>query len=901
MQHKDEVTDYIFSVVMAVYNSQEFLEEAIDSIVFQSFPFSKIQVILVDDGSTDNSGTICDLYAKRYPQNVLSVHQKNGGVASAENFGLSFATGRYINFMDSDDKFEKNVFSEVAKFEYANDSKVDIVAVPLYYFDAFSGPHWTTQSFVNGTRIIDLETEPKNALFQVASSFINRRIKDRIHFDSSLPCAEDAKVVYTLLETNPRYGVVSNVKYLYRKRSVGELSLIATSQFKKSWYFEYFDNFALWLLDYYKQRRGYIPPYLQYMIMADLKWRFNTKNQNYKIVLNDDELVQYKDKLRQTLQQIDDQFIIGLEVAVEVKLYILKCKYADFRIEPTFANDDVFLTVHGNAILSLSILHNLIEFISIRDNHVFIEGTIRIPVGMPKPTGIYAVVGDAEYQSPKIELSETQNILNESVLELYKYCIEIPLEKCNQVNINTVYIMAVIFEKKIRLKKFRYGRFCPVGLEHRSGFYAYGNTVLTAGNQQINIRCNVSAISRTMCSVKFILAFLRHWNSDNSRALMNRVSASFISLFNHGRHIWIISDRLASAGDNGEALFHWLHFNADKNVKPYFVISKKSPDFNRLKQYGRVVDYNSKRYLALFLASDRIISSAGEDSVFNPFGNSFVHYRDMLHEKEFVFLQHGITKDDLSGWLHRSKKNIAGFVTAAHAEHHSIVHGNYGYPSETIWLTGFPRYDFLQSKPPVNRQITIMPTWRQYLFSKLDQKTGKHRPLPGFAASEYVQFYRRLLNDPMLLATAKQYGYRIAVRFHPIVIPETSAFEPNKEIVMDMRPYSEIYADSSLIITDYSSAVFDFSYLYRPIIYCHFDEDEFFGGQHTYTKGYFDYPKDGFGEVEYTYDKLVERILEYMKNGCCLKDEYKQRIDRFFAYHDQNNCERVYKKILALK
>lgn len=62
--------------------------------------------------------------------------------------------------------------------------------------------------------------------------------------------------------------------------------------------------------------------------------------------------------------------------------------------------------------------------------------------------------------------------------------------------------------------------------------------------------------------------------------------------------------------------------------------------------------------------------------------------------------------------------------------------------------------------------------------------------------------------------------------------------------------------------------------------------------------GYFDYERDGFGEVEYDLDSTVDRIIEYMASDCQLKEKYRKRIDNFFVFHDKNNCQRVYEKIM---
>ncbi len=112
--------------------------------------------------------------------------------------------------------------------------------------------------------------------------------------------------------------------------------------------------------------------------------------------------------------------------------------------------------------------------------------------------------------------------------------------------------------------------------------------------------------------------------------------------------------------------------------------------------------------------------------------------------------------------------------------------------------------------------------------------------------------------------------------------------------------YRDVFAESRLVVTDYSSAVFDFAYLRKPVIYSQFDGQKIFSGGHSYTKGYFDYQLDGLGEVTFDLDTTIDLILEYVRNGCQLKELYRQRIDNFFAFNDTNNCKRVMEKILEI-
>lgn len=90
-----------FSIIIPVYNVEKYLTKCIESILVQTY--KNYEIILVDDGSTDNSSKICDKYQLAYPKKIRVIHKKNGGLSDARNFGLNIADGKYVIFMDSDD------------------------------------------------------------------------------------------------------------------------------------------------------------------------------------------------------------------------------------------------------------------------------------------------------------------------------------------------------------------------------------------------------------------------------------------------------------------------------------------------------------------------------------------------------------------------------------------------------------------------------------------------------------------------------------------------------------------------------------------------------------------------------------------------------------------------------
>ncbi len=98
----------VISVIVPVYNVSAYLPECLDSILSQDY--EKLEVILIDDGSTDDSGAICDAYAQR-DSRIRVIHQKNGGAAAAKNAGLRAAAGEYLSFADSDDFLEPKAYA----------------------------------------------------------------------------------------------------------------------------------------------------------------------------------------------------------------------------------------------------------------------------------------------------------------------------------------------------------------------------------------------------------------------------------------------------------------------------------------------------------------------------------------------------------------------------------------------------------------------------------------------------------------------------------------------------------------------------------------------------------------------------------------------------------------------
>lgn len=133
------------SIIVPVYNVESFLPKCLDSILHQ--PYKNYELILVDDGSTDNSDVICDEYAKR-DNRVRVIHKENGGLSSARNAGLDICRGKYISFIDSDDYLDGDIYTEAIE-RMENDAEIDVVWLNYYsiYEDGRKEIHQNTKDY----------------------------------------------------------------------------------------------------------------------------------------------------------------------------------------------------------------------------------------------------------------------------------------------------------------------------------------------------------------------------------------------------------------------------------------------------------------------------------------------------------------------------------------------------------------------------------------------------------------------------------------------------------------------------------------------------------------------------------------------------------------------------------
>lgn len=209
-----------FSVIIPVYNVELYLEQCIESVLNQSC--TDYEVILVNDGSTDKSGDICDWYAKQCPK-VRVIHKKNGGSSSSRNVGLDAASGKYVLFLDSDDFYaDLDVLQNLKRS--TQDSHYDFVLFKMakYYSDQkivdYYGDYDEQVFQKSKTNIFSYMVKENKQLATACNKAILRKLlcERRIYFPIGT-ISEDVPWIVKLFEESNSIGVINSIAYMYRQ------------------------------------------------------------------------------------------------------------------------------------------------------------------------------------------------------------------------------------------------------------------------------------------------------------------------------------------------------------------------------------------------------------------------------------------------------------------------------------------------------------------------------------------------------------------------------------------------------------------------------------------------------------------------------------------------------------
>jgi len=357
------------------------------------------------------------------------------------------------------------------------------------------------------------------------------------------------------------------------------------------------------------------------------------------------------------------------------------------------------------------------------------------------------------------------------------------------------------------------------------------------------------------------------------------------------RDFWLICEDKNEARDNGYWLFKYIREKHPKQ-KVAYAINKKSVDYNKVKDLGKVIQYGGFSHWFWYFVADKNISSqkGGKPNAAICYVLEVVL---KLRKKNRIFLQHGIIASDLK-WLYYKNTTMHRFVVSTKQEYDFLTQ-NFGYPEGNIVLTGLCRFDNLLNSKVDENQILLMPTWRQWIARDVEMQ--KIEGTSNFIESNYFKAYDSLLKNEKLDNLLKKYNKKLIFYPHRNMQKYIDKFSTTSDniTIANAKDYDvqQLLKESALLLTDYSSIFFDFAYMKKPIIFYQFDEKAF--REYQYKEGYFDYKNNELSVWTDNQNDLLKEVEKVIKNN--MKKADIDAADKVFKYNDSNNCERTYQMI----
>lgn len=313
------IANYNYTIVSACYNVEKYIDAFVYSVVNQTVDKSCIRLVMVDDGSTDDTKARIHAWMNKYPGLITYIYKENGGQASARNAGLKYARGNWVTFMDPDDAISPNYIENVDReLSKPQNENVDLACARYIFYhenkDEFSDTHPLSGRFKSGTVRIKLSESRTFIHLATNSAFVRLNVVKSVglEFDPSVkPSFEDALFVnkYLLHVQDCDVLCVSDACYYYRKREDG------TSTLDNSWCRDRFvtvvPNGFLQLANYAVENNGRVPRFIANVILYDLSWTLRRllNEGHYPEFLSDEDRSYFVQQLRILLRIIGKRYI----------------------------------------------------------------------------------------------------------------------------------------------------------------------------------------------------------------------------------------------------------------------------------------------------------------------------------------------------------------------------------------------------------------------------------------------------------------------------------------------------------------------------------------------------------------------------------------------------------------
>ncbi len=865
---------YKVTVIVPVYNVKKYLRDCLDSLIAQTISHDKMEVLLINDGSTDNSPAICNKYAKKH--SFFKVFNKeNGGPAAARNLGLAHAEGKFILFLDSDDKLSCTSVENIVNFFEEVYDEVDLVTYPLKKYDEkweLTKYNHYRFSFLKKDGVYDLEKYP-----YITQTTMNICVKNKLEkntlFDSSFLVHEDQKYINQVLSEKMKIGFCQDAEYMYLAHE-GSIMSVHSSPIEL-WeptiaYYEFLFN-----------QYEHVPPYFQGMFIHDINWKLKA-NMLFPYHYKKEQFDEAIGRIKALMEKVDTDIIIN-HPSMDVfhhHFWISLKKNA----HPTVIlnTGDIYIGVDGKTIYHSKKMEIVLSKVDVKKGVVSVLGFVKSPIfnyikDIPE---VIAFVNNKRFNVPAFE----------SINGCYK----------SKTRTNNFWGFRFSFKSSDNDKLFFIVKFNGVELKTRLNCAAIsvfnkkiGITSFVRDGYLLSLRNNTIEVSKISQEEQYDLEANRSFSvpiPEELSNLRNKVLSS-----QKKNRIWIYSDHHTIGAENG--FYQFQHdFEKEDGIDRYYICDGNMDEIKELctnKQSKHLIEFESDIHKSLYFKAEYSIVSFIDVRPRLPLEEADMVYLRDLHQPTVIYLQHGVLHADLR-WMQSAERcKFDKIVVSSEFEQNNLIN-KYNYRPEDILPFGMPRYNHIDKSRKAKNRIIFAPSWRSYLVRKNTDALweGNTKQL---LKSKYFTKFIAFLSSPELADFLEKNNLYLDAKLHQNMKSAIDLFEIKSDRVSIVDGKVDV-EDYKIFMTDISSYVFDYAYLSRPVVYFVPDIEEIESGISNYRK--LDLPfEEAFGNLVLEPKAAIEELKRIAENNFIPDDIFKKRMDNFFLPMD--DCEeKLYKYLM---
>ncbi len=871
--------EYQVTVIIPVYNVQDYLREALDSLLAQTIPQLKMEVLMVNDGSVDESLAICEEYAEKYP-NFKVLSQENQGVSAARNNGIRNAKGKYLMYLDGDDTLSPETVKNVTDFFDKHYEDVDIVSYPrlFCYDDGQKTPHLRDE-ILKKTRVYSIEEALYVNLTTVNVAVKNKKGENFL-FDCKLDFHEDEVYLTAVIMEKRKFGYVREARYLYRKHGNGLTDRIVNP------YFIFEPTMAFYERLFEQYQTGRVEnKYIQTMVLNDFGWKIR-ENALFPYHYAKGAFAAAINRIENLMSKIDDAIILNHPgIDSYHKFFLLSLKKSE-GLQVSYGENAIVLSREERVLQTADSVTIVVTRVQLNKEFMELDGFLKSPFFLftEKPKLYIDITGEEGRHRSALNLMDSAHSYYKSKIktsQFWRFTVRVSTKGDNRFG-----FCVMLAGEKIRHKYY----FMPEIVFKNE---PQQQTVCGQGSQCIFDGEKFAVGQITPLEQEDIQRKKNRWYWEHNKKfwLVRKIAMQGVKA---SQRIWLYSDSEGVGKDNG--FYQFMHdIKQQDGVKRFYITHDKNPSalecFQNVSQ-KQIVPFGSKKHKYLYLICEKVITAYIELYNYIPFDwETYGNYRD-INEPEIIYLQHGVLHAHMPHKYSLDRMNIDREVVSTLYEVKNLTE-NYHFRKENLILSGMPRYDYIDAGNEGTRKILMAPSWRQYLIS---MKNGIWMPeYKQFSNSYFFQSIQKFLHSKELAEMLEKYDYTLDFKLHPIFRCYQECFS-NDNPRINISSSNVDASQYSIFISDFSSFSFDFVYRKCAILYFFPDYDMFKAGLMSYRE--LDIPlENGFGPLVETVEAALGELEKILQNGGKPDLLYEQRMNGFFLFYDNNQIERVYQAL----